>query len=153
MDMTDQNQVEDTRRRIIQGAIRLFGRIGYKRATTRAIAVESDVNEVTIFRHFGSKKNLLAACVESFNAAGFAESFGNHLTGDYEADIKWMAKAQMEDMVANFQMLRMFMCDSVDLPELREAGASGASGNLNLIVNYFQDQIEDGIVREILVEC
>ena len=52
-------KAESTRQRIITAATNLFGKVGYTRATTRSIASTAGVNEVTLFRLFGSKQNLL----------------------------------------------------------------------------------------------
>ena len=50
------------RARIREAAIELFGKVGYERATTRAIAEAAGVTSGLIRHHFGSKENLLAAC-------------------------------------------------------------------------------------------
>jgi AcrR family transcriptional regulator len=47
--------------RILEAAARVYAKYGFKGATTRAIAIEADVNEVTLFRAFGSKSALLEA--------------------------------------------------------------------------------------------
>lgn len=47
-----------TRQKILDAAGKLFAEKGYSETTTLAIAAESGVNETTIFRNFGSKKNL-----------------------------------------------------------------------------------------------
>ncbi len=52
---------EATRRRILDAAETVFSRDGLRSATTREIAREAGVNEVTIFRHFQSRDLLLAA--------------------------------------------------------------------------------------------
>ncbi len=52
------------RARIREAALDLFGRVGYERATTRAIADAAGVTSGLIRHHFGSKANLLAACDE-----------------------------------------------------------------------------------------
>jgi AcrR family transcriptional regulator len=52
-----------TRQRLLDAAARIFARDGLTGATTRAIAQEAGVNEVTLFRHFQSKDRLLAAVV------------------------------------------------------------------------------------------
>ncbi len=46
---------------ILDAALKVFAEKGYRGATTRLIAQEADVNEVTLFRHFGSKEGLLRA--------------------------------------------------------------------------------------------
>ena len=50
---------EDARGRLLDAAIRVYAQHGYQGATTRAIAAEAGVNEVTLFRIFGSKESLL----------------------------------------------------------------------------------------------
>lgn len=139
---------EDTRQRIISAALRLFGQVGYSRASTRAIAEAAGVNEVTLFRHFGSKKNLLMTCMQAFNQSGFAAGFESELSGDYAEDILRMARWQMRDTMANLDMLRVILCDARAVPELREAVVIGASGNLERLSGYFQRQIQAGVVRD-----
>lgn len=59
----------ETRKRLLEAAARVFARHGLTGATTRAIAEEAGVNEVTLFRHFHSKDGLLAAVVgQNFGA-------------------------------------------------------------------------------------
>src|SRR3954471_21417236 len=59
-----------TRERLLGAAARVFARDGLTGATTRAIAQEARVNEVTLFRHFRTKQRLLDAVVqENFGAA------------------------------------------------------------------------------------
>lgn len=58
------------RERLIQAAMVVFAREGLHKATTRAIAEEAEVSEVTLFRHFKSKEGLLQAVI--------AESFRGH---------------------------------------------------------------------------
>jgi AcrR family transcriptional regulator len=44
---------------LLQAALRVYAVSGVRGATTRRIAHEAGVNEVTLFRHFGSKDTLL----------------------------------------------------------------------------------------------
>jgi AcrR family transcriptional regulator len=50
-----------THQRLLQAAKELFTRQGITQTTTRQIAEVAGVNEVTLFRHFGSKPGLLLA--------------------------------------------------------------------------------------------
>ena len=50
---------EEIRNRILAAAGRVYAQYGFRGATTRLIATEADVNEVTLFRTFGSKAQLL----------------------------------------------------------------------------------------------
>lgn len=53
-----------THQRLIQAALQLFAAQGITETTTRQIAELAGVNEVTLFRHFGSKNGLLLAVIE-----------------------------------------------------------------------------------------
>jgi AcrR family transcriptional regulator len=53
-----------SRERILEAAGRVYAKHGFRGATTRLIAAEAGVNEVTLFRTFGSKGALLEAVLE-----------------------------------------------------------------------------------------
>jgi AcrR family transcriptional regulator len=55
----------EIRDRILEAARRVYAKHGFRGATTRLIAIEADVNEVTIFRTFGSKAALFDALMQS----------------------------------------------------------------------------------------
>jgi AcrR family transcriptional regulator len=147
MPETSISPLEDTRQRIIAAAIHLFGQVGYTRASTRSIAEAAGVNEVTLFRHFGSKKNLLMACMETFNAGGFSATFEARLSGDYPSDIALMARLQIQNTTENLNVLHLLLSDARNVPELQQAMRSGGGGNMALLAAYFQRQIEAGVVR------
>ncbi|GAC1653289.1 MAG: hypothetical protein NVS4B3_16240 [Gemmatimonadaceae bacterium] len=54
-----------SRERILEAAARVYAKHGFRGATTRLIAAEAGVNEVTLFRTFGSKGALLAAVMQA----------------------------------------------------------------------------------------
>ena len=54
----------EIRTKILEAALQVFAETGYRGATTRRIAQIADVNEVTLFRQFGSKDDLLRSAVE-----------------------------------------------------------------------------------------
>jgi AcrR family transcriptional regulator len=55
---------KSTRQRLVQAALQLFAGQGVTETTTRQIAELAAVNEVTLFRQFGSKHGLLLAVIE-----------------------------------------------------------------------------------------
>ncbi|MBD2435333.1 TetR/AcrR family transcriptional regulator [Nostoc sp. FACHB-110] len=58
------SQSVSARQRLIQAALDLFTTQGVSNTTTRQIAEKAEVNEVTLFRHFGNKHGLLLAVLE-----------------------------------------------------------------------------------------
>lgn len=53
-----------TRQALIDATLVLLGEHGYRGTTTRGIAEQAGVSEVTVFRHFGSKADLVAVALE-----------------------------------------------------------------------------------------
>lgn len=49
---------DETKRKILDAALKIFAREGYNSATTRNIANESGFSEITLFRKFESKEKL-----------------------------------------------------------------------------------------------
>lgn len=72
---------EQTRERIIQGAIRALVKTGVLGSTTRAIATEAGVELATLHYHFDSKSALLLAVWESL-ANDMNERFRTGLEGE-----------------------------------------------------------------------
>lgn len=56
----------ETSKKIMKVALKLFSEQGYYPTTTKQIAEEAGVNELTIFRHFGSKSNLFQVTTEYY---------------------------------------------------------------------------------------
>jgi len=54
----------DAREKLLEVAARVYAESGYRGTTTRRIAQEAGLNEVTLFRHFGSKDALLREAIE-----------------------------------------------------------------------------------------
>jgi AcrR family transcriptional regulator len=102
---------ESSRRRpparqlLLTAAARVFARDGLEGATTRAIAREAGVNEVTLFRQFGTKEHLIEAVVGSqFGKAGQpAEDPGS---GSLRADLERFARRYEDLLVANLPLVR-----------------------------------------------
>lgn len=59
-------QYNDTSRKIMKVALALFAENGYYQTTTKQIAQEAGVNELTLFRHFGSKNNLFQVTTQEY---------------------------------------------------------------------------------------
>jgi AcrR family transcriptional regulator len=52
-----------SRKKLLEAAAKVYCECGFRGATTRRIADEAGVNEVTLFRQFGSKAQLLAEAI------------------------------------------------------------------------------------------
>jgi AcrR family transcriptional regulator len=96
------------RERLLSAAALVFSRAGLAGATTREIAREADVNEVTLFRHFQSKDGLIAAVV--------GKNFGPNVvlqspavpptTADLRADLLAFARGYEKILTENLPLVR-----------------------------------------------
>ncbi len=83
------NKTATTRSRLVEATLDLIGDVGWSGITTRVIAERAGVNEVTLFRHFGTKRALMAAAVATV-VKGF--SSGVHApTDDVRNDLESLA--------------------------------------------------------------
>lgn len=78
---------EQTRRRILDGAYRLFRRQGYSRVSMDEIALSARVTKRTLYYHFESKDQLLARVLEDQHHLALAafKTFGDRLSGSPQA--------------------------------------------------------------------
>lgn len=60
----------ERRAQIVDAAIALFGRHGFKGTTTKSLARASGVSEATIFKHFPTKNDLYAAAFDRRTGVG-----------------------------------------------------------------------------------
>ena len=80
---------DQTRKRILDAAYRLFRRQGYSRVSMDEIAAATGVTKRTLYYHFESKDQLLAHVLEAQHQLALAafKTFGDRLSGSPEAII------------------------------------------------------------------
>jgi AcrR family transcriptional regulator len=83
---------EPTRKRILDAGYALFRRRGFARVSMDEIAAAAKVTKKTLYYHFKSKDDLLAAVLEAQHHLAFAafRTFGDRLAGSPEAIIDTM---------------------------------------------------------------
>jgi AcrR family transcriptional regulator len=148
-----QQEGDDTRQRILQAAAQLFAEQGYARATTRALAAAAGVNEVTLFRHFGSKKNLFAAVIEEYAAPGLDAALQVSPTGDYRRDLAAMGSRVLELMMARRDAMRLMLCEAEHFPEVGEVLAQNPRRLRRALAAYLEGQMARGRVRQLHAEA
>jgi len=138
-----------TRSRILKAATEVFAASGIAGATTREIARVAGVNEVTLFRHFQSKEQLLAAVVQQVTALQ-AEALANQdeWTGDLQIDLLHYAWIYNNMLEGHEALVRMFIGEAKRHPEaalqvLRET----VQPLRDKLIAYLRNGIDRGNVR------
>ena len=138
----------DTRQRIIEAAIQVLLKVGYARATTRRVAAVAEVNEVTIFRHFGNKVTLMATAIDEYSGNPMLERLINEdFTGNLRADLNLLGIHLVEKISKGHDMMRFMMCEGHQVPELHEKLAQSGAHRRELLTTYYDHQIINGAIR------
>ncbi|HWI54856.1 MAG TPA: TetR/AcrR family transcriptional regulator [Desulfobacteria bacterium] len=139
----------DTSDRILDASIVLFSQKGYSEVTTKEIAKEAGVCEMTLFRHFENKRNLFAQAVEKFVfLPAIKPLFEEYLEWDLEKDLAKISLTYQETLKNNHKIIWMEIKN--------EEFSTDPDGPLfkfprelkRLLVNYLEKMKERGVVKE-----
>ncbi|SRR5579883_559958 len=138
-----------TRNRLIDAATQVFAEAGVQGATTREIARVAGVNEVTLFRHFASKEQLLSAVIAQVLAVQ-TEAI-SHLGGwtqNLQLDLKRYAELYDSALEAHQDLIRTLIGEAKRRPEVAQGVIQGATQPLKekLIAHLKNNQMQ-GVVR------
>ena len=122
------------RQKLLEAAARVFAEAGFRGATTRRIAEEAGVNEVTLFRLFGSKAQLMAEAIECVNA-----DCGPRLPaepGDVEQELTEYCATSLEFMRQIRFMIRKTMAEIEERPEMAAFVSEQKTPQFRELVGY-----------------
>jgi AcrR family transcriptional regulator len=163
-----------TKKRILAAAELVFSRDGFQGATTREIAREAGVNEVTIFRHFHTREELLRATLEHECAAFDAlihpeEIWKGALAERLERYVREMYSAvkEREAIVRAFIGEARFLPESIRRPlqefmlakkarfvaalqEAQKLGLLRMDVDLSVAADFIRDSIHSAMLRHTL---
>lgn len=110
--------IDATQQAILEAAFEAVATHGYAGATTRRIAQLAGVNEVTLFRKFGTKANLLAEVIRREAETLLVHAV--HYTGDLEADLTAIAEGYAALIGRRARALPVLLAELPRHPELQE---------------------------------
>jgi AcrR family transcriptional regulator len=139
-----------TEDKILRAATGVFARRGVSGATTREIAQRARVNEVTLFRHFKNKDELLRRVIvcssqrfEDVFAAAPLES-----AADLRRTIENYARVYAEKLIENEEFIRTFIGElSRHLELCRRLFAEGGKPTREKFIAYLRAAKRRGFVR------
>jgi AcrR family transcriptional regulator len=105
----------DVRGALLDAAAKVFAELGMRGATTKRIAQEAGVNEVTLFRHFKSKDDLLQAALEAYARRSQARTLPDHPVDPREELIEW-CRAHYRDLYKHRSLIRKTMGEHEEHP-------------------------------------
>ncbi|OEF95842.1 TetR/AcrR family transcriptional regulator [Desulfuribacillus alkaliarsenatis] len=140
-------QKSKTREKIIEVAKEMFQEQGYVHSTTKEIARRADVNEVTIFRHFGSKENLFNEVMGSITTvAVFNDEFEKQFIGNLREDLTLFANTYIESACERIMLLNLGLMDGPRDPEMGRLVGQIALRITGFLADYLNKLHENGII-------
>jgi AcrR family transcriptional regulator len=108
----------DVRDKLIESAARVFAEAGYRGATTRRIAQDAGVNEITLFRHFGNKDALLLEAVRVHGAPKPTMPELPQDPVDPFAELERWCRVQHEFLLERRALIRSCMGEMEERPDM-----------------------------------
>ena len=166
------SSADRTRERILNAALYTFSTDGIRGATTRKIAQKARVNEVTLFRHFRSKEQLLGAVLkrgmcsevevlDAFfswrenlreNMANYARYFYDHVEKKKGIARAFLAEGQilpksMQTMIADvIRPVRERLINI--LTDAQSVGVVRSDLNIECALDAFKNALYAGMLRQ-----
>ncbi len=134
-----------TKHALLEVTAKLFSEHGWRGATTRRIAEAAGVNEVTLFRHFGSKEVLLRAAIEHSTAIAPATALPTE-PGRLREEISIWARVIHAHVVQQGPMIRGCLAEFEEHPELAPVSCDGPMRAMQEMVRYLTRARELGMI-------
>ncbi|HEX8360495.1 MAG TPA: TetR/AcrR family transcriptional regulator [Longimicrobium sp.] len=134
----------EVREKLMEAALRVFEEAGSRGATTRRIAAEAGVNEITLFRHFGSKAALLSEAILAEAQRGLDYRLPD-APEDPAAELTAWCTEHLAHLRRNSGMIRTCMGEMENAPEMRACAQAGPQRVAEELTGYFERLRERGM--------
>ncbi len=126
---------DDHRHRILQAAARVYAQHGWRGSTTKRIAEEAGVNEVTLFRHFGAKDALLQQMMLHLTEPKEGMTLPA-APRDPAAELEGWVRAHHAEMCAQRPFIRQLVSDLQEHPDLHPCATKGPNSATSQLRAY-----------------
>jgi AcrR family transcriptional regulator len=135
------------RDQLIEAAARLYAEAGYRGATTRRIAGAAGVNEITLFRHFGSKDALIREAVSRAESSLAPGVLLPETPRDPLREVRDWARAHLADMRARRSLIRTCMGEIEEHPGIFSGENSPPAAAAKALSRYLRRLRENGLAK------
>lgn len=144
----------ETRDKILAAAIEIMSLKGYAATTTREIAQLAEVSEMTLFRKYKTKKEILDSLIEKYTTSFRQEKlFANHeLVYDLEADLANVSRTYQHFMNENKKIVRLAYKESGTNDEISERCTENPRLMKKFLCGYLEEMKERDKIIDINIE-
>ena len=147
--MTEFNSTDE---KIIKATFSLLQKEGFTKATTKKIAAEAGVNEVTIFRKFQNKNNLVDITKEYY-LKSFLEKLKEIFDFNDDDEIEEYLQSNFIGLLNlsedDFSTIKVAMEEVRDIPERKQLISRITGTVIDKLEEFFKSQIEKGKIRSV----
>ncbi len=116
--MSRSKDIQSTRDKILESALKLFSQKGYLGATTKEIAKEAGIAEVTLFRHFPSKERLFEEMINTYSFLPALKGLLPEIVNmSYEKALTLIAKRFLETLSSRKDLIQIMHSEMQRYPE------------------------------------
>ena len=145
-------ELNKTEQKIVDATIFLLDKEGMNGTTTKKIAKKAEVSEVTVFRKFKSKDNLLKIA-KIYYSDYFLEKISDIFTNYEDTDLESLLKNTWWKLVNfldnNLDIIKIALDELMSSPEEEKMFSKFSDEVLKNLTNIFQEQIDKGKIRKI----
>jgi AcrR family transcriptional regulator len=128
------------RARILEAAARVYAKHGFRGATTRLIAIEAGVNEVTLFRTFGSKAALMHAVFTTQNTQGSTPPLPDTPTNPAE-ELTTFVEGILHTLRAVRPLMAHAMSEFDERPDAADFARCGRTATQDRLLQYVRQLV------------
>jgi AcrR family transcriptional regulator len=134
------------RDQLLDAAARLYAEAGYRGATTRRIAMQAGVNEITLFRHFGSKDALMREAIMRAGATS-ADQLLPEVPRDPQRELRDWARGHIAQLRERRSLIRTCMGEIEEHPGIFSAPTSPPALAAAALSRYLRRLREAGMAK------
>ncbi len=143
-----------TNEKLLKATLKLISEKGYLGATTREIAHEAGVTELTLFRHFGSKEKLFEELLNSYTFLPMLRDLLPELDGlAYEDALRLLATRFLQSLKERKSMVKIMYSEVTIYPEkVRRVYNKFVEEFRSTLAGYFETLQKRGALRQVSPE-
>lgn len=136
---------EPTKQQLLEAAVRVYAETGFRGATTRRIAEEAGVNEVTLFRLFGSKAALIEEALRVRALSAPRDPLPER-PEDPERELTHWAEQDHAFMLESAGMIRASLAEMHEHPQCADSTASHPAQSHEELTAYIKRLAAQGMI-------
>ncbi|ADD01594.1 transcriptional regulator, TetR family [Thermoanaerobacter mathranii subsp. mathranii str. A3] len=139
---------DSVKEKIVMSTLKLISEKGYKSTTTKNIAEEAGVNEVTIFRCFGSKKDIVLYALKELELLKpVNEKILDKCIWNLKEDLIMLAHEYHKNFTEEKAKIMMGLRSPEIFEEVKEYLMKIPKGFKEVLIKYFEKMYEKGLLN------